>query len=436
MTKSFVGWSCRTAAGLLMASFVFLTACSKEAEKEAEPVLAVQLTGVTREPIQRIVTGDGILRGLDQSSIMPKISAPVSKFYVNRGDRVKQGQLLAVLENRDLVAAVADAKGSFEQADAQYRNVSAATVPDEVVKAEQDAAAANEAMKAAQKVLESRQQLFRDGALARRQVDEANVAFVQAKSQYETAQKHLESVRGVSRQEDVKTAAGQRDSAKGKLDAAQAQLSYSEIRSPISGVVADRAIFPGEMAVAGSPLLTVMDVSSVIARVNIPQAQAAYVKVGQPARIASTDGSVETQGKVTVVSPAVDPSSTTVEIWVQAVNPGEKLRPGGTVHVAISADTIRDALVVPLAALLPSQEGGTAVFVVGADSVAHEHKVQTGIRTPEKVQILEGAAPGDKVVISGGVGLEDGAKVRIQKPGEEKETDKDKAKDKEKAGEK
>ena len=87
---------------------------------------------------------------------------------------------------------------------------------------------------------------------------------------------------------------------------------------------------------------------------------------------------------MTVVSPAVDPQSTTVEVWVQAPNPGERLRPGGTVTSTIMAGTIQDALVVPAEALLPAEEGGSAVYVVGADSVAHQRKVQTGVRNAEK----------------------------------------------------
>jgi multidrug resistance efflux pump len=81
------------------------------------------------------------------------------------------------------------------------------------------------------------------------------------------------------------------------------------------------------MAAAGTPLITVMDVSSVIARVNVSQALAAHVRVGQPASIAATDGSQQVNGKVTVVSPAVDPAGTTVEIWVEAANPGERCGP-------------------------------------------------------------------------------------------------------------
>jgi HlyD family secretion protein len=402
----------------LLALVLLLGGCSQQQEKTSEPVVPVQVAEARRDSIQRIITAEGILRALDQSAIMPKINAPVSKFYVNRGDHVRKGQLLAVLENRDLAAAVMDAQGAYEQAAAAYRNVASASVPDEVVKAEQDVQAAKESLDAAQKLLQSREKLFREGALARRLVDEAAVSYAQAKSQFETAQKHLESLQKVGRHEEVKSAAGQLESAKGKYQAAQAQLAYSEIRSPISGVIADRALYAGEMASTGAPLLTVMDISSVIARVNLPSAQAAWVEVGQPAHVVAAGSSVETDGKVTVVSPAVDPQSTTLEIWAQAANPGERLRPGGAVQVTIDAGVVQNAVVVPPPALLPAQDGGTAVMVVGADSVAHEHKVQTGIRTPDKVQILSGVAPGDRVVVEGGLGLRDGAKVRVTKAGE------------------
>jgi len=166
--------------------------------------------------------------------------------------------------------------------------------------------------------------------------------------------------------------------------------------------------------------MTILDISSVIARVNVPQAQAGWVKVGQAARITSVDG-VEAAGKVTTVSPAVDPQGTTLEVWVQAANPGEKLRPGGTVHVTINAETVRNAVVVPLTALLPSSEGGSSVFVVGQDMVAHEHKVQVGIRTSEQAQILSGLDAGTRVVIAGGLGLPDGAKVKLAEDSKEPE---------------
>lgn len=417
MTAQTAMVKCR--AGVLLLA-VALAACSTKPEEQAEsqPVAPVQVAEVAVGTARRIIAADGILRAIDQSTIVPKISAPVTRFYVNRGDHVTKGQVLADLESRDLAAAVADAKGSLEQALATSRNVSAGNVPQEIVKAQQDVQATKQALDAARKVFESRQQLQQQGALAQRLVDEAGVAFAQAQGQYETARKHLESVDGVSRIEDVKAAEAQAASAKGKLEAAEAQLSFAQIRSPVSGVVADRALFPGEMAQAGMPMITVMDVSSVTARVQVPLAEAGYVKVGQNAIIQAVDSRMQAQGTVTVVSPAVDPNSTTVEVWVQAKNPGEKLRPGATVRATIQTETIARALMVPAGAVLPASGGGTAVMFVDAESVAHEKKVMVGVRGADTVQILQGVEKGDKVVVQGGVGLADGAKVRIEKAGE------------------
>jgi membrane fusion protein (multidrug efflux system) len=125
------------------------------------------------------------------------------------------------------------------------------------------------------------------------------------------------------------------------------------------------------------------------------------------------------------VSPSVDPNTTTVEVWVQADNPDEKLKPGGTVHVAIRADLIQDTLLVPATALLNSDEGGEMVLVVGKDSRARERKVTVGVREGARVQILGGVNEGEKVITSGGLGLDDKAKVVIKEESDDDDDDDD-----------
>jgi RND family efflux transporter MFP subunit len=176
---------------------------------------------------------------------------------------------------------------------------------------------------------------------------------------------------------------------------------------------------------SGMPIVSIINISKVVARVNVPLKEAAAIKSGKQATITSPDGALT--GAVTVVSPAVDPSTTTVEVWVEADNPGERLKPGGTVHVSIRADLIKDTLLVPSTALLNSDEGGEMVMVVDNKNVAHERKVTVGIREGNRTQILSGVNDGDKVVTSGGLGLEDKAKVTIK---EEDEDDDDDADDK------
>jgi RND family efflux transporter MFP subunit len=203
------------------------------------------------------------------------------------------------------------------------------------------------------------------------------------------------------------------EAARSHLQSSQAQVSYSQILSPIAGVVADRPLYAGEMATPGSALVTVMDISKVIARANVPQNQSASVRVGQPATITQMDTNQTVEGKVTVVSPATDPNSTTIQVWVQADNPGETLKPGTSVHVAIMTEVIKATPVVPIAAILPGEEGGTACLVITADNIAHRRPVKLGVREGDKVQILNGVRPGEEVVIVGGIGLDDKAKVKV-----------------------
>src|ERR1700757_1178859 len=303
-------------ATFLAAAWLLCTACSSEKPPEP-PTVSVQATPVEKTAIQHVVEAQAILFPLQQSAIVPKISAPVQKFLVKRGSAVKQGQLLAVLENRDLSAAAQDTEGAYSQAEATYETTTAANLPEEIQKAEADAQQALQARDAQEKVFESRQQLFEQGALPRKELDQSRVDITQARNQYAIAKHHLEALMAIGKPQELKSAAGQLESAKGKYLGAEAQLSYSEIRSPISGFITDRPLYPGEMAAAGTPLLTVMDISSVIAKAHIPQAEAAALKVGDQGSMTGPGIAESINGKVTVVSPALDPNSTTVEIWFE-----------------------------------------------------------------------------------------------------------------------
>jgi HlyD family secretion protein len=413
----------------LTAALLSYSGCSKKKEAEtAEAPAPVQVSAVTQDTIRRVVDADGALFPLNQASVVPKISAPVQKFFVSRGDHVKANALLATLENRDLSAAVAAGKGQVEQAEANLRSTSSASIPEQVVKAQTDVQAAQQAEEAARVLLENRQNLFKEGALAHKLVDDAQVAYVQAKSQLDAAQEHLRTLESVGKEEQIKGAEAQVAVARGQLQSAEAQLGYSEVRSPIGGVIADRPVYPGEMATAGTPLLTVMDISKVVARVNVPQGQAPAVQLGQTATLTQTGTTEMLEGKVTVVSPATDPNTTTVQVWITADNPGERYKPGSAVHAAILTETIHNAAVVPASAILPGEEGGTAVLTVDSNSVAHLRPVEVGVRYGDKVQITNGVRPGEEVVIAGGLGVDDKAKVKIV-ASQEKQEDEDEDED-------
>lgn len=395
-----------------------LTACSGQANETA-PAVPVQIVQVERTGLQQKVTADAVLFPIAQSAIVPKISAPVQKFLVNRGNHVRKGQLLAVLENRDLAAAAQENKGTYTQAQATYEITTAADLPQEMQKAELDTQAATQALDAQQKVFGSRQELYKQGALPRKELDQSAVDLTNARNLYELAKRHLDALNALGQQQTLRSAKGQLESAQGKFQGAEAQLSYSEIRSPIDGVITDRPLYPGEMATAGTPLLTVMNTAQVVARAHIPQQEAALLKAGDKATISASGVDQPVEAKVVLVSPALDPNSTTVEVWVQTKNPQQKLRPGTSVQVSMIARSLPDALAIPAISLLTGSDGSTSVMVAGEDGKAHQQPVKTGIRDGDRVQIVEGLQPGEKIVGSGAYGLPDNSKITAASAGPE-----------------
>jgi HlyD family secretion protein len=383
-----MGWRPLELMGMALAAGLLLTGCSTKEAPEAAPTVTVQVDAAEKEPIQRKVIAEATLYPRDQAAIVPKVVSPVSKFYVDKGSRVKAGQLLAELENKDLSAAQSKSQGGYVQAEATYQM--------QQQKGPADLKLAKEQLDAAQKFYDSRVALLKEGAVSAKDVEDARVALTTAQNQYQLTQK----------QSDLKVAEGAFNAAKGDLANADAQYSYTKITSPIDGVITDRPIYPGETAPVGSPILTVMDLSEVVARAHIAQTEAAHLKVGDPATISVPGQSPDVKGKVTLVSPALDANSTTVEVWVQAANPGGRLRPGTSVRVTMVGETVPKAIVVPTAALLTAADGGVSVITLDTDNVPHRKKVKVGIRDALNAQITDGLQGGERVVTVGAFELD------------------------------
>ena len=403
----------RVAAALLSIGLGAMSiGCTK---KEAAPdvLVTVQAAHPTVGAIAEQISADAVLAPLAQAAISPKISAPVKKFYVQRGARVKAGQLLATLENRDLEAAALDNEGSYNAAKAVYETSTKAQVPEDYQRAQLDLAQAKANLDLNQSIVTSRKQLYSEGAIPGRDLDTATAALVQAQAAYDTAKQHLESMQKVSREAALQSAQGQLTSAKGKYLGAEAQVSYSEIHSPIDGVVTDRPLFAGETAAAGAPLITVMETSELLAKIHISQSLAQRMKVGDSATISVPGVEDPVPAKVSLISPALDPGSTTVEIWLKAANKDAALKVGTPVHVQIEGRSVRNAVKVPVASVLTADDGSKFVMVISTDGAAHKKPIETGIRGAEEIEVKSGLAAGDTVITTGAYGLDDGTKVKV-----------------------
>ena len=334
---------------------------------------------------------------------------------------MKAGQLLAVLENADLVGGAQDNKGAYEAAQAAYATATKAQVPEDVQKAETDFAQAKANLDLNTSIVNNRKQLFTEGAIPGRDLDTAQAALVQAQAAYDTASKHLESMQKVNREAELKTAQGQLTSAQGKYKAAAAQVSYTEIRSPINGIVTDRPLYAGETPAGGSALITVMDTSSLLAKAHIAQSLSQQMKPGDEASISVSGIADPVPAKVALISPALDPGSTTVEIWIKVDNKHGELKVGTPVKVSITGRTVENALKVPVSSILTGDDGSKSVMVIGSDSTAQKKPVQTGIQDGEDIQITQGLTASDMVITVGAYGLDKGTKVKIGKADEDED---------------
>jgi len=404
-----------TALLLAVPLFLALNGCKKAAPEDEKPVVGVEAVHPETGEITEDITGDATLTPIAQAAIASKVSAPIKQFFVQRGSHVAAGQLLVKLENEDLTGAALDNEGSYTAAKGAYTVATESTVPEDQTKARLDVEQAKATFDLDKSIFDARTQLFKQGAIPGRDVDTANATMLQAKAAYDIATQHYQSLQKASHKASLESAQGQLDSAKGKYLESQAMLGYTNLRSPISGVVTDRPFFPGDSAAAGTPILTVMDTSTLIAKMHVAQSQVQSLELGADAELAVPGMDDPVKGKVSLISPALDPGSTTVEVWLKVPNGKGKLKAGTSVRATIEGRKIKDALLVPTEAVQRSPEtGGKMVMVITADGTAKKRDVTVGISTKEKTQILEGLKETDTVITAGSFGLDDGTKVKIE----------------------
>lgn len=406
-----------------------MNGCKKKEAEAEKPVVTVQAAHPEFGAITEDIEGDATLAPVAQAAIQSKVAAPIKQLYVQRGSHVSAGQVVAKLENRDLAAAALDNKGSYTAAQGAYTAETQATVPQEATQARLDLKQAQATLALNQSILDARTRLFAQGAIPGRDVDTAKQTVVQSQAAFDIAQQKYDNLARVGQKAAVTTAQGQLESAKGKYLGAEAQLSYTSIRTPIRGVVTDRPYFAGETPPAGTAILTIMDTSVMIAKMHIAQADAQQLAIGAPATMTVPGMDEALPAKVSLVSPALDTGSTTVEVWLKVENRAGKLKAGTAVHATIKGHTIQHALLIPTDAVQRSSEGaGKTVMLIAADGTAHKKNVTIGVQTAEQTQITDGLTPTDTVITGGGYGLDDGTKVKVgpaeDKPAEGADADK------------
>lgn len=411
------------------AAGLWLTACAPQEHEEAKPkpLVEVKVARVEAAEVKAEVHAPATVFARELANVAPRIAGPIRKLSARKGDTVAAGQLLAQLEDRDLVAQRNEAAAAVADADASLRKISSGTLPTDVERGRGQVAVAEAALAQAQKFYDRRQQLFQQGAIPNRDLQVSQTELAQAKTNHEVAMKSQDLLLTQSREHDVAIARSRLDQAKARLANMEAQIEFTRISSPFAGTVTEQFLFAGDMARPDAPIFTVMDLSVAVARAQVPESGAAALRKGMACEFAPADQPGKAfEGRVSVVNGAVDPARRTVEVWCDIPNGGRALRGGAFGAVAVVTRTFPRSLVVPLAAVQFAE--GTRkgfVMVMTDNKTAARREIEAGEVFDGKAQILKGLAAGETVIIEAAYGLPDGAEVRLPVGKEKKEESKE-----------
>jgi cobalt-zinc-cadmium efflux system membrane fusion protein len=304
------------------------------------------------------------------TQVLAPISGPVSRLLVEVGARVGRDQALAVVASPDFAADVS----ALRKAEATAKN--------------------------ARRVAELDEQLWKNDAIARRDMEQAETDAVSAEADRDSALQQLRDL-GV----DAKTLA----------DIAQNRPAYNAggtIRSPLAGTVVEKLITPGQLLQAGTtPCFTVADLSTVWVMANIFEADLPFIAPGDSARVLTEAGGPPIVGKVDYISALVDPTTRAIAVRVVAPNPNGGLKRDLYVRVAIQASRASSGLLVPVSAVLRDDENLPFVFVANPDGTFARRRVQLGSRIAsqqgeDRQEITSGLTAGETLVVEGGLFLQ------------------------------
>ncbi|MFB3779552.1 MAG: efflux RND transporter periplasmic adaptor subunit [Bryobacteraceae bacterium] len=400
---------------LLFLPLLSLTGCGSREEGPPKTIVDVKVAKAGVADVQSAVRAPAFVFAREQANISSRVTAPIRKLLVRKGDGVAAGQLLAQLDNRDLMAQRDEAAAAVSDAEANLERVTSGTLPTDIERARGQLAAAEAALNQAQKFYDRRRQLFEQGALPQRDLLISETELAQAKANHEVARKSLDLLQNQSRERDIRMAKSKVEQSRARLAAITAQLDFTEIRSSSAGTITEQFMFPGDMAKPDAPIFTVMDLSVAVARAQIPDSEAAGVRTGQACTFAPRDApGASFAGRVSMVNQSIDPARRTIESWCEIPNSNRALRAGAFGQVSIVKGVTPKCVVVPVPAVQFAESGKGLVMVVGGDSVAVRREVETGEVFDDKVQIKSGLKPGELVIVQGAYGLAEGTQVKVQ----------------------
>lgn len=372
-----------------LAAAIFSLACSSaEPEaQEAEMIQGVAVAPVSTAAMDEYYEAAGTVRSKTTSMLSAKVMGTVTAIHALEGTRVRAGQTLISIDDRDTAAQLRMAHAGLAEARQALAEV------------EQGIAAAEANRKLATATYERFRTLLERKSVSAQEFDE-----VEAK--YTAANAMADSLRAKREQVLAKI-----EQARAGASGAEAYHSYSRIVSPIDGIVASRSIDVGSMAAPGQPLMVVEDPRAFRVDAFVEESAIGRIRVGDRARVRIDALGKEVAGRVAEIVPSSDPMSRKYQVKVDfdTADGSSALRSGLFAKVFFPTGS-RQALTVPAEAVV-RQGQLTGVWVVDGEGVARLRLITTGKTTGERTEVLSGLTDGERIVVDGMTAVRDGARV-------------------------
>lgn len=376
-----------------------------------------------------VLTAGGYIVAKHTIQVSSKVVGKVAWVGIEKGDRVKEGQVLVRLEDAEYQAQLNQAKANLAVAMARLSELEAGSRPQEIEAARASVEQAEANFRNAEVNLKRVQELHRQAIASQQQLDDATTQHDVARAQLESARKQFELVRIGPRQEQIQYARAQVAQAKAAVDYAQTMLNSTLIRSPVTGTILERLIEKGEMVSTmnfGGPggvkasVASVADLNNLQVELDINQNDFPKVSMRQECRVAADAYPDRVyKGYVEEIAPAANRQKATVQVKVRILEPDELLRPDMNAHVSFLAPSTgkpeaegRETLTVPSSAVFQS-EGKPAVYVLDGSRV-RLRPIEKGGERGGRVEVLQGLGPNDRVVVRGLEGLSSGQRVKVK----------------------
>lgn len=309
-----------------------LTGCSSSDKNKVKSTINVENSN--KKALVYLMAGK--IGTNENVNISPQITAKVTETCVDAGSKVKKGDPLIKLDSKELQAQVTKAEAAVNTAQANLIKTQSGARPEQIYQAQATVDSAKAKYENSKTTYERNQKLFDTGAISKSQFEELQTSLAEAEASYNSAKAALDLLNKGETQETISVAESQVKEAQAALDIAKNQLENSVIISPISGVVTAKAINAGELAAAGSTLITVVNSDTMLINAYLPAAYINRVKVGQGVVIKVAEiPDKEFNGEIFMIDSVVDSKNKNILVKVSFKNQDMQLKPGMFAEVGV-----------------------------------------------------------------------------------------------------